>query len=552
MKRNYDDWNKKELIEEIEKLKKRKKYGLVWNNISEDVVDRCKKEFPFLDELESKKIINDNLLDPNLIIEGDNYHALACLNYTHKNKIDLIYIDPPYNTGARDWMYNNDYVVDEDPYRHSKWISMMSNRLHLAKNLLSEDGVLICTIDKYEQPRLNLLLEEIFFDYEIVCITIVHNPAGTQGKNFSYTNEYAFFVFPKNGQYIAKTTRETDLESSFRDWGPISLRSHAKNCFYPIIIKNMQIINFGDVCKDSFHPKSSNINNKDGTISVYPISKEGEEKKWVFSRQNVEKIKDQLFIKKDKNQFSVFRKKNEASYKTVWEDKKFYANVYGSNLLNQIIDSKFPFPKSLYATMECIKAVIHNKDNAIILDFFAGSGTTGHAVMQLNKEDNGKRSFILCTNNENKIAEKVTYERIKKVINGYKNLKNKNKTVEGLGGNLRYFKSSFLPSLITDQSKSIFAKKMKSIICIKENTYNKFFENKDYCVFSNNYQYTTIIFNNDKLDEVKDKISNFKLHNKIYIFSLSNETHDEVFDEIEDKELIPIPEEMIKIYKNIL
>ena len=202
--------------------------------------------------------------------------------------------------------------------------------------------------------------------------------------------------------------------------------------------------------------------------------------------------------------------------------------------------------------MECVKAVIHNKDNAIILDFFAGSGTTGHAVMQLNKEDNGKRSFILCTNNENKIAEKVTYERIKRVINGYKNLKNKNKTVEGLGGNLRYFKSSFLPSLITDQSKSIFAKKMKSIICIKENTYIKFFENKDYCVFSNNNQYTTIIFNNDKLDEIKDKISNFKLHNKIYIFSLSNETHDEVFDEIEDKELIPIPEEMIKIYKNIL
>ena len=133
MKRIYDDWNKKELIEEIEILKKRKKYGLVWNNISEDAVERCKKEFPFLDELESKKIINDNLLNPNLIIEGDNYHSLACLNYTHKNKIDLIYIDPPYNTGARDWMYNNDYVVDEDPYRHSKWLSMMSNRLQLAK-----------------------------------------------------------------------------------------------------------------------------------------------------------------------------------------------------------------------------------------------------------------------------------------------------------------------------------------------------------------------------------------------------------------------------------
>ena len=551
MKSNYNNWDKAELIEEIEKLKKRKKYGLVWNDFLEDVVERCRREFPFLEEEENKKIITDKLLNSNLLIEGDNYHSLACLNYTHKNKINLIYIDPPYNTGAKDWMYNNDYVVEEDPYRHSKWLTMMSNRLGLAKNLLSRDGVLICTIDKYEQPRLQLLLEDIFFDYEIVCVTIVHNPAGTQGKNFSYTNEFAFFVFPKKGQFISKTTREKDLESSFRDWGPISLRSHAKNCFYPIIVKNLEIIKFGDVCKDSFKPRTSNIKNKDGTISVYPLTKEGEEKKWVFSRQNVEKIKDQLYIKKDKNQISVFRKKSEASYKTVWEDKKFYANVYGSNLLNQIIKSNFPFPKSLYATMECIKAVIHNKENAIILDFFAGSGTTGHAVLQLNKEDNGKRSFILCTNNENKIAEDVTYERMKKVIKGYKNLKNKNKTVQGLGSNLRYFKTSFLPSLITDQSKSIFAKKMESLICIKEGTFNKIFQNNYYSIFNNNLKYTTIIFDNSKLDEVKKKIMNLKLKNKIYIFSLSNETYNELFEDVDNVELIPIPEEIIKIYKNI-
>ena len=551
MKPNYENWDKKELIQEIDDLKKRKKYGLIWKDIPEDVVEKCKKEFPFLEEVENKKIISNKSALTNLLIEGDNFHSLACLNYTHNKKIDLIYIDPPYNTGARDWMYNNNYVVEEDPYKHSKWLSMMSNRLKLAKNLLSPRGVLICTIDKYEQPRLQLLLEDIFFDYEIVCITIVHNPAGTQGKNFSYTNEFAFFIFPKNGQYIAKTTREKDLESSFRDWGPISLRSHAKNCFYPIVIKDMKILSFGDVCKDNFHPKSSNTNNKNGTISVFPITKDGEEKKWVFSRQNVEKIKDQLFIKKDKNQFTIYRKKNEASYKTVWEDKKFYANIYGSNLLNQIIKSNFPFPKSLYATMECIKAAIHNKENSIILDFFAGSGTTGHAVLQLNKEDNGKRRFILCTNNENGIAEKVTYERIKKVIKGYKNLKNKNKIVEGLEGNLRYFKLSFLPSEITDQSKKSFSKRMKSIICTKEDTFNKVFENSDYSIFNNQNKYTVLIFNTSNLDEIKNKISNYKSYIKVYIFSLSNETYDDDFANIHNLEVIPIPEELIKVYKNI-
>jgi adenine-specific DNA-methyltransferase len=155
-------------------LKKRKKYGLVWEDKPEEVVEMCKEKLPVLKEVKDKEIITDKDKPVNLLIEGDNYHALSVLNYTHAGKVDVIYIDPPYNTGARDWKYNNDYVDINDAWRHSKWLSMMAHRLQLAKNLLKENGVFICAIDENEFYRLGLLLEDIFKGFEIHCITIVH------------------------------------------------------------------------------------------------------------------------------------------------------------------------------------------------------------------------------------------------------------------------------------------------------------------------------------------------------------------------------------------
>ena len=318
MPKNYQSYSKDELVRELNKLKKQKKYGLVWEDKPEDVVEQCKTKLPVL-------------------------------NYTHEKKIDVIYIDPPYNTGAKDWKYNNDYVDSEDPYRHSKWLSLMEKRLKIAKKLLNKNGVLICTIDENEFARLGLILEEIYPAYQITCVTIIHNPAGVQGKNFSYVHEYAYFVYPKNGNYIGKTTRQEDLVSPLRDWGTISKREQAKNCFYPIFIKDNKITGFGDVCADKYHPKKSNIILDDGSISIYPIDKHDIERKWVFSRNSVEKIIDQLFIKKISGEHVVMRRKQEASYKTVWDDKRYYANIYGSKLLNNLINIKFPFPKSLYA-----------------------------------------------------------------------------------------------------------------------------------------------------------------------------------------------------------
>ena len=219
---------------EIKKLQKNH-LGLVFEDKVEDVVEKCQKNIPVLTEVKSRHIKSETDND-NLLIEGDNYQALCVLNYTHKKNIDVIYIDPPYNTGAKNWKYNNDYVDKEDSYRHSKWLSLMRHRLKLAKSLLNDTGVLICAIDENEQAHLGVLIEEIFASYDQHTITVIHNPKGVQGTNFSYTHEYAIFVVPKNKKTIGNRSLSEDeiYVSNLRNWGNESERSDAKNCFYPI------------------------------------------------------------------------------------------------------------------------------------------------------------------------------------------------------------------------------------------------------------------------------------------------------------------------------
>lgn len=209
---DYSTWTKDQLIERARQLEKRKKYGLVWDeeHTQEIFEAQAQGNLPVLEEVVENAVIGDPDKPTHILIEGDNFHALSVLNYTHQAAIDLIYIDPPYNTGAKDWKYNNNFVDSEDGWRHSKWLSFMNNRLRLAKNLLKQDGILICAIDENEHATIALLLEEIFIDYEITCITIVHNPRGIQGKNFSYSNEFAYFVYPKGGKFIGRKPRTDD------------------------------------------------------------------------------------------------------------------------------------------------------------------------------------------------------------------------------------------------------------------------------------------------------------------------------------------------------
>ena len=357
---------------------------------------------------------NENgTITDNLIIKGNNLLALHTLKKEFAGKVKLIYIDPPYNTGGLGdtFTYNNSF-------KRSTWLTFMYNRLIAAKDLLRKDGVLIVAIDENEQPHLGVMLKEFFKDYEVHCITIVHNPRGVQGTNFSYTHEYAFFVVPKGKKLIGnRIIDESEIDfSNLRNWGGESLRSDAKNCFYPIVVdpKTSEIIEFGEVCEDDFHPSKREII-KDGKVYIYPIDNDNIERKWRYARQSVEEIKDLLRARKKSGQWDVEIGKNFGQYKTVWIDPKYDANEYGTKIVSRLVpENKFSFPKSLYNVKDCVYAVVGNDKDAIVLDYHAGSGTTAHAVLELNKEDGGNRKFIMCEQMD--YVETVTSKRVQRVI----------------------------------------------------------------------------------------------------------------------------------------
>ncbi len=561
--KNLENKNK-ELLEEVEKLKKKikgleakkYKYGLVWNEEKEpeQVVLDCQNKIPILKEDKTKAIMTDKNKPVNILIEGDNYHALSVLNYTHKNKIDVIYIDPPYNTGAKDWKYNNNYVDINDLYRHSKWLNMMSKRLRITKDLLKENGVLICTIDKNEVNHLGILLEQIFKDYEIHCITIVHNPRGVQGDNFSYTHEFAYFVFRKGLKVISNIQRDEVLEEEFKDHGGESLRTDARNCFYPIYVKNNQIVGFGEMPDKNFHPITKNIKAKNNIIEVWPIDARGIERKWVFALQTVDKIKDKLFVKIKKNgEIDIFRKKDSQKPRTVWIGQKYDASTFGSKVVNRLTGNSFPFPKSIFTTKDCIECVVKERKNAIILDYFAGSGTTGHAVMILNKEDDGNRIFILCTNNENGIAEEVCYPRIKKIIEGHKDYPD----ITKIPANLSYFKTELIDighiSHVPDEQKIELTYKAGDMIALKEETLEELEKNNRWQIFRNHTKYVAIYFKEDKskLNDLAIKLSKLKEKVVLYIFSWGKNEYKNEFAQYQNIRVEDIPEPIIDVYKEI-
>lgn len=549
-----------ELEDQIRKLKKNN-LGLVFEDKKEDVVEQSKTQVPVLKEVAKNRLNLDEAYSNNLLIEGDNYLALSVLNYTHKKNIDLIYIDPPYNTGAKNWKYNNSYVDKDDEYRHSKWLSFMRHRLNLAKNLLKDDGVLICAIDENEQAHLSVLLEQLFPMYEQHVITIIHNPRGVQGTNFSYTHEYAVFVIPKNLKTIGDKVIDNNNISwrGLRDNGGISLRTNAKNCFYPIIIKDNAVVSFGSVVPNDIHPNRKE-NKKDGTY-IYPIDNEGVERKWRYARQSVEKVKHLLRVSEGRGGEEIQIGKDFEKHRTVWSHKKYDANENGAKLLRDLVpDSDFDYPKSLYTVYDCLFAVVSGRSNANVLDFFAGSGTTAHAVLEMNKIDGGNRKFILCTNNENNnggnggIAESVCYPRIKAVINGYKN--KKNEKIAGIPSNLFYYQTDLVDieqiRRVPDDAKIRITYEAGEMIAVREDTLNNIEENKWWQIFGGKGKITAIYFKEDKtkLTELITKLEKKNLLTALYIFSWGKNEYNSEYStakiRVED-----IPEPILKVYKEL-
>jgi len=389
------------------------------------------------------------------VINAENFHALEMLTYTHRHSVDAIYIDPPYNTGAKDWKYNNNYVEGDDDYRHSKWLAFMERRLKIARELLNpEDSVLIVTIDEKEYLRLGLLLEQTFPEANIQMVTSSIKPSGSQrGDEFSRVEEYIFFtMFGQARPATSTTDMLRDAEGPAKlatvtwqglrrrgstDWR----RSHRPNGFYPVFIST----DFGTIHSVGEPIPSdadrSTITPPEGTWAAWPLDPEGEESRWQVSPA---RLREQLaegtaaLRQADPNigsahivylkggdlaavrsgAFTISGRDTEGKLnieptalatrkaKTMWLMPSHDASAHGTALLSRFLDDrKFPFPKSLYAVEDALRFFVMSKRNATVLDFFDGSGTTAHAVMRLNRQDGGRRQCISVTNNEVSAAE---------------------------------------------------------------------------------------------------------------------------------------------------
>lgn len=402
--------------------------------------------YPYLKPLDSVCNAPDSDLWHTLI-EADNYHALQLLEYLYAGKVDCIYIDPPYNTGAKDWKYNNDYVDGNDAYRHSKWLSFMERRLKLAKKLLNPaDSVLIVTIDEKEYLHLGCLLEEMFPEAEIQMISSVINPKGSaRTGRFSRVDEYLFFVFIGTAEvYPCASDMLREVESNNRSvrWaglmrnGEGSTRTRIPSLFYPIFI---------DKDTGKYHsvgePLAPDANRAEvvcpeNTIAMFPVSGSGQELQWrlyppsfrkylekgyiKFGKRNadgtrsVSYLQDGMIKKIENGQIAITGKTDEGTLEleyadsigtrkpvTIWNTVSHSASEHGSTFIkNILVARKFAYPKSVYAVHDSIRFVTKDKLNALIVDFFAGSGTTLHAVNLLNAEDGGHRRCIMVTNNE--------------------------------------------------------------------------------------------------------------------------------------------------------
>ncbi len=354
--------------------------------------------------------IDENL--DGILFHGDNFQALSFLRHRFKQSIGCFYIDPPYNAP-------NSLIAYKNNFKHSSFLSLIQNRLLAARPLSTLDGALVIAIDKNEENGVSRLVSENFSENDNVLVTVEHNRKGVQGDHFSYTNEYAIFSVPKSRGDLNQIARdEADYEySNLRNWGGESLRTDAANCFYPILVKDGEIMGFGDVWFDTEqHPKGANVTRDDGTIEVFPIDGRGVERKWRYERGTVESVRRRLKVDVGRNGLIQIKiAKVSDQFKTVWYSPKYNAGDNGTQLAKQmgIPIGDFDYPKSIHTTKDCVFAVSHNHD--WILDYFAGSGTTGQAVVTLNREISGsQRKYILVEQGE--YFEPILKARLQKTV----------------------------------------------------------------------------------------------------------------------------------------
>lgn len=352
-----------------------------------------------------------------LLINSENFQALELLQEKYNKRIKCTYIDPPYNAKSSEILYKN-------TFKHASWMSLMENRLFIGKTLLRTDGVFEVAIDDVENARLINLCDEIFCDFSGKAdLSIIINPSGQQGKNFSTTGEYVHCYFQDEPNMLAKELRNEEsadvrgFMNGAKGEGGNYLRTSGKTCFYPIYVKNNLVVGIGEVCDDDFHPSSANELEADGKIAIYPIDGDGVERKWLFGHDTVGNIISELSVKLNRNTklLEIIRTKTAINYKTIWTDSSYSAKEHGTNLLTKLFNKPvFSFPKSIHAVKDCIGLAVRDNPNEFVLDYFGGSGTTAHAVIELNRTDKGHRKYILCE--MGLYFSTATRPRIEKVI----------------------------------------------------------------------------------------------------------------------------------------
>lgn len=560
-------------------------YGLRWMDVPEAFEAEAENAIPTLEEVPSKAISNDDGKPTHILIEGDNFHALTCLNYTHKGTIDVIYIDPPYNTGSDGFVYKDKRVLEkfpdgttvptDHPLRHSYWLSFMHKRLELAKNLLSDRGVIFISIDDNEQANLKLLCDQVFGEKNFVGMitratgTTTGQDADKIGSSVDYcyvyrkTDAFALKGLPLSAE-DAKRFSEEDNKGKYsmlqlRKTGNADRKEDRPNMFYA-------------------------IEAPDGS-KVYPFGPSDYLSRWrVAEKTYWELLRDDLIVwKEDKKEREIevegYKRSKWIPYVKYYLEgrTKQVSNLFqdiegnkkASLQIKEIFGDKgvFEYPKPL----EFLKVIISvgSFPSSTILDFFAGSGTTMHATMQLNEEDGGHRQCILVQQNENNICEAVTYERNKRVMQGYTNAKGE--AVAGLGNSMKYYRTAFVGEHkitdITDADKVALTQKAGCLLALGENTLEEIKTANSYQIFqlrkgdkpTNDFGYTAVYFSGNLLQfaDFRREIEQIQATNPltriaVYVFTWGDPSvFENEFDDLSGITIKPIPQPILEIYQNI-
>lgn len=528
-------------LDEIENELNSKKYGLVWEKHEEEVDRMMQDNIPVFTEVKEREIkaIDENSY--NFLLEGDNLHSLKLLEKTHAGKIDVIYIDPPYNTGNQDFIYDDAFIDKNDGYSHSKWLSFMSERLEIAKRLLSDEGVIFISIDDNEIAQLKLLCDEIFGMDNFLGI-IIQNKLNAKNDTLDIQKNHEYIVtYRKKSRFINGTKvlptlvrKEKKLRPVYEENGryyyvndSITTRgeggvlSARPNLGYTVYFNPStgvkKAVSDYDISlvKESndesiIYKHSSNLLN-DGYVAIIPPKVRGKLGCWTWSLEKFNAESDNIVITGKAGRYTVKKRtfipkesveniSGNLFYSSIEERNSRsiieYSTNDGTNTLSAVMgrNATFSNPKNL-SMIKYLLSIYVGK-NPTVLDFFAGSGTTAQAVLELNKEDGGNRKFILCTNNENNICEEVTYERIKRVIHGYAD-------VEGIPANLKYFKTDFIAKDADDVSAELLSH-IKEMVELENGIT---LDNKHYL----------IVLSDEQADELAKNWSNYEDVKAIYV-----------------------------------